>query len=79
MSNKIISLTNIVKTYQLCQIKSLILKGISLSVNSGDMLAIVGASGSGKSTLMNLIGLLDIADQGEYQLQGKNIAICNDD
>lgn len=57
-----------------------VLKGISFKVHQGDMLAIVGASGSGKSTLMNLIGLLDKADSGEYLLKNRNVTkLCPDE
>ena len=75
-----ISLTNITKKYQIGTVESTVLKGVSLTINQGDMLAIVGASGSGKSTLMNIIGLLDKADGGEYLLRGRNVAgLCDDE
>lgn len=47
-----------------------VLKGIDLSVEEGEMVAIMGSSGSGKSTLLNIIGMLDEADEGEYILDG---------
>ena len=75
----LISLTNIEKIYQIGPLESIVLKKISLAVNAGDMLAIVGASGSGKSTLMNIIGLLDKAEGGEYLLGGENVAGLSDD
>lgn len=49
------------------------LDDISFSVRKGDFVAIIGPSGSGKSTLMNMIGCLDVPDQGEYHLDGKDV------
>ncbi|KTD34562.1 ABC transporter ATP-binding protein [Legionella israelensis] len=72
--NPLISLTQIDKSYSLEGTAHRILKAISLKVYEGDMLAIVGASGSGKSTLMNIIGLLDTADSGEYWLKNRDVA-----
>lgn len=75
----LIELKDIIKTYCLEGISSTVLNQVSLSVNRGDLLAIVGASGSGKSTLMNLIGLLDKANSGTYFLEGCDTAGLSDD
>lgn len=76
----LMTLNNIIKTYQVGGVDSHALRGVSLSVTQGDMLAIVGASGSGKSTLMNIIGLLDKASSGEYTLRGNDVlAMSNDE
>ena len=75
----LISLTNIVKKYKIGSVESTVLKSVSLTINQGDMLAIVGASGSGKSTLMNIIGLLDKPDSGNYLLGERNVLGLSDD
>ncbi len=75
----LISLTDIVKKYQMGPIDSVVLKQVSLVVEEGDLLAIVGASGSGKSTLMNIIGLLDKVDAGQYLFCNQDVATLNDD
>ncbi|KTC86866.1 ABC transporter ATP-binding protein [Legionella brunensis] len=75
----LINLSNIAKTYQIGGLTSKVLKEVSLCVSEGELLAIVGASGSGKSTLMNIIGLLDKPDSGDYFLKGRNIAGLSED
>ncbi|RMX02398.1 ABC transporter ATP-binding protein [Legionella jordanis] len=79
MTKVLIDLNRISKTYYLEGFSSKVLKEVSLEVKEGELLAIVGASGSGKSTLMNIIGLLDKADGGEYRLRGQNVAGLNED
>jgi putative ABC transport system ATP-binding protein len=75
----LILLRHIIKKYQIGSTESTVLNDISLAVDEGDLLAIVGASGSGKSTLMNIIGLLDKAESGQYLLLGKDVAGLSDD
>mgnify|MGYP001028100226 CR=1 FL=1 len=58
------------KSYSIGSSSLHVLKGIDLSVEEGEMVAIMGSSGSGKSTLLNIIGMLDVADSGEYILDG---------
>lgn len=79
ISSFLITLKDIVKKYHLGSVESTVLKKISLSVMTGDWLAIVGASGSGKSTLMNIIGLLDTPDQGTYLLEGVDVRGLSED
>lgn len=64
---------NIVKTYQMGDEESVVLKGIDLTVSEGEFLAVLGPSGSGKSTLMNIIGCLDVPTSGDYFLSGRKI------
>ncbi|MCA9524492.1 MAG: ABC transporter ATP-binding protein [Myxococcales bacterium] len=69
-----IRLTKINKTYDLGAEKLRVLRDVDLTVEDGEMVAVIGPSGSGKSTLMNVIGCLDRPTSGEYWLDGKNIA-----
>lgn len=69
----------IIKTYQLGEIDVPVLKGINLTIEEGEYVAIMGASGSGKSTLMNIIGCLDRASQGHYVLEGRNLTTLNNE
>ncbi|MBD3884711.1 ABC transporter ATP-binding protein [Phormidium tenue FACHB-886] len=68
---------SVTKTYQLGEVNIPVLKRIDLSVEQGELVAIMGASGSGKSTLMNLIGCLDRPTTGHYVLAGKNLTVLN--
>jgi putative ABC transport system ATP-binding protein len=69
----VISLQQVTKLYGSGETEVQALRGIDLTVGRGDYLAIMGASGSGKSTLMNIIGALDGASSGHYELDGINI------
>lgn len=69
----VIALTDITKSYGLGETTVHALRGVDLTVERGDYLAIMGTSGSGKSTLMNIIGALDGATSGHYELDGINI------
>jgi len=74
-----IELENIVKVYRMGKVEVPALRGISLSIKEGEMLAIIGASGSGKSTLMHIIGCLDKPTLGSYTFEGADVSQLNDD
>lgn len=74
MSNEVISINNLVKTYKNGSIEVHALKEINLTIEKGEFVAIMGTSGSGKSTLMNILGCLDRPSQGEYCLEGISIS-----
>ena len=69
----ILSLRNINKSYDEGKMEVPVLFDVSMDVEEGEYVAIMGPSGSGKSTLMNIIGCLDVATSGEYMLNGENI------
>lgn len=73
MKKSIIELQGICKSFSVGKRTAKVLKGIDLSINNGEMTAIMGASGCGKSTLLNIIGCLDVAESGEYWLKGKKV------
>ncbi|MBP3395359.1 MAG: ATP-binding cassette domain-containing protein, partial [Lentisphaeria bacterium] len=69
----LIELKSITKTYFLGEIDVPVLKGITLNIEKGEYVALMGASGSGKSTLMNILGCLDRPTAGEYFLNGEEV------
>jgi putative ABC transport system ATP-binding protein len=79
MNDPVILAENLTKVYKMGDVEVHALRGLSLKIGHGEIVAIMGPSGSGKSTLMNIIGCLDRPTQGEYILDGERVSDLTDD
>jgi putative ABC transport system ATP-binding protein len=79
MGTPVIELRDISKVYQMGEVEVHALRGASMNVDKGEIMAIMGPSGSGKSTMMNIIGCLDQPTQGSYLLEGQDVSHLHDD
>lgn len=79
MKKPIIEVSHLVKSYNTADLETTVLYDISLNINEGEFVAIMGPSGSGKSTLMHILGALDLPTRGTYKLDGENVENLTDD
>jgi len=79
MRHAVIEVHDVTKTFDLGQIRVRALRNVSLQIDTGDLVAIMGSSGSGKSTLMNILGCLDIPTSGRYLIDGVDVSEMDED
>jgi putative ABC transport system ATP-binding protein len=79
MTDWVVDARDVVKTYEMGAVQVHALRGLSVQIAEGEVIAIMGPSGSGKSTLMNILGCLDRPTSGEYYLDGESVAGLSDD
>jgi putative ABC transport system ATP-binding protein len=79
MSKSIINVSHLSKIYKTGELAVKALSDVSLNINKGEFVAIMGPSGSGKSTLMHILGALDLPTSGTYKLDGQNVERLSDD
>lgn len=79
MADTMIEIQGVTKVYNSGDEKTVVLKGISFSIKSGEFVAIMGPSGSGKSTIMHILGALDTPTSGKYFLDGQDVSKLSDD
>jgi putative ABC transport system ATP-binding protein len=77
--NEVIRVEDLYKTYRMGDIEVPALRGINLTVNRGEFVAVMGSSGSGKSTFMNIVGCLDRPTRGKYFLEGEEVGSLSRD
>jgi putative ABC transport system ATP-binding protein len=78
-THPVIEVHDVSKTFDLGQIRVRALRNVSLRIDSGDLVAIMGSSGSGKSTLMNILGCLDVPTAGRYAIDGVDVSRMDED
>lgn len=79
MNQEVIKLENIKRFFKIGDVEVQALRGVNLTINKGEYVALMGPSGSGKSTLMNLLGCLDTPSAGKYWLSGQDVSQMDDD